>query len=43
MMGVNIDAESRYAVTTHVTVFCEVCMLLCIEESAGMTSDCKRA
>lgn len=41
MMGVKIDAERRYAVTIHVTVFCVVCRLDWIVGSAGITSDCR--
>ena len=38
-IGVKIEAESRYAVTTQVTVFWDVCMLAWIVGRAGITRD----
>ena len=43
MIGVKIDAESRYAVNTHVTVFCEVCSPAWIVGRTGITNDCSSA
>jgi hypothetical protein len=39
MIGVAMDADRRYAVTTQVTASCEVWTLCWIVGSAGMTSD----
>ena len=38
-----IDAESRYAVNTQVTVFCEVWRFFWIVGSTGTTKDCSIA
>ncbi len=43
MIGVKIDADSRYAVSTHVTVFWEVWRPAWMVGSTGTTSDCSRA
>ena len=43
MIGVKIAADNKYAVSTHVTVFCEVCSPAWIVGSTGMTSDCSNA
>jgi hypothetical protein len=42
-MGVKIAADKRYAVSTHVTEFCEVCRPAWIVGKTGMTSDCSNA
>ena len=39
MIGVNTDAESRYAVSTHVTVLWLVCRSAWIVDSTGVTID----
>jgi hypothetical protein len=39
-IGVKIDADSRYPVSTQVTVSCDVCRLRWMVGSAGRTSDC---
>ena len=41
--GVAIDALSRYAVSTQLTEFSEVCSACWISGSAGATSDCSSA
>ena len=38
-----IAADSRYAVSTQVTVSCEVCSSCCTVVSTGTTSDCSSA
>ena len=38
-----IDADSRYAVSTHVTAACVVCSSCCTVVSTGITSDCSSA
>ena len=38
-----IDADSRYAVSTHVTAFCVVCSSFATVVSTGITSDCSSA
>jgi len=38
-IGVKIDADSRYAVSTQVTVFWSVCRSTAIVASTGVTSD----
>ncbi len=43
MIGVKIDADSRYAVRTQVTLFCDVCSPAWIVGSTGITSDCSSA
>ena len=42
-IGVMIDADSRYAVSTQVTVSCVVCSSCCTVVSTGITSDCNSA
>ena len=42
-IGVMIDADSRYAVRTQVTVLCVVCSSFCTVVSTGITSDCSIA
>ena len=42
-IGVQIDADSRYAVSTQVTASCVVCSSCCTVVSTGMTSDCSSA
>ena len=42
-IGVAIDADSRYAVSTHVTEACDVCSSCCTVVSTGSTSDCNSA
>ena len=39
MIGVKIDADSRYAVSTQVTVFCVVCRPGSIVGRTGITND----
>jgi len=43
MTGVKIDADSKYAVTTQVTVFWLVCIVAWMVVSAGITRDCRSA
>ena len=43
MIGVKIDADSRYAVSTQVTVFWDVCRPAWMVGSTGITSDCSSA
>src|SRR5260370_344653 len=43
MIGVKIDADSRYAVRTQVTLLCDVCSPAWIVGSTGITSDCSSA
>ena len=38
-----IDADSRYAVSTQVTVLCVVCSSCWTVVSTGITSDCSSA
>lgn len=38
-----IDADSRYAVRTHVTAACVVCSSCWTVVSTGITSDCSKA
>ena len=40
MIGVKTDAESRYAVSTQVTVFWSVLSSVSISDSTGIVSDC---
>ncbi len=42
-IGVMIDADSRYAVSTQVTALCVVCSSCCTVVSTGITSDCSSA
>src|SRR3984957_15523699 len=42
-IGVMTEADSRYAVSTHVTALCEVCSSTCTVLSTGITSDCSSA
>ena len=42
-IGVMIDADSRYAVSTHVAAACVVCNWCCTVVSTGITSDCNSA
>ena len=42
-IGVKIEADSRYAVSTHVTASCEVCSSFATVVSTGITSDCSSA
>ena len=42
-IGVMIDADSRYAVSTQVTASCAVCSSCCTVVSTGTTSDCSSA
>jgi hypothetical protein len=42
-IGVMIDADSRYAVSTHVAALCVVCSSCCTVVSTGITSDCSSA
>ncbi len=39
-IGVKTDADSKYAVRTQVTLFCDVCSPAWIVGSTGITSDC---
>jgi hypothetical protein len=43
MIGVKTDADRRYAVSTQVTLFCDVCSPAWIVGSTGITSDCSSA
>ncbi len=40
MMGVKTEADSRYAVSTQVTVFWSVLSSCSISDSTGIVSDC---
>ncbi len=42
-IGVKIDADTRYAVRTQVTLLCEVCSPAWIVGRTGITSDCSSA
>jgi hypothetical protein len=42
-IGVKIEAESRYAVSTHVTVLCVVCTSLCTVDKTGSSNEYSRA
>ena len=42
-IGVMIDADSRYAVSTQVTALCVVCSWCWTVVSTGITSDCNNA
>ena len=42
-MGVKIEADNRYTVSTHVTVPWDVCRSCWIVDSTGITSDCSSA
>src|SRR5215472_162267 len=42
-IGVAIEADNRYAVSTQVTAACDVCSSCCTVVSTGITSDCSSA
>ena len=42
-IGVKIAADNRYAVSTQVTEFCDVCRPFWMVGSTGMTRDCSSA